>query len=79
MRTFTPRRSDHPTDSADHFVSGIHKAPHRITAALESVIAIGNADHWAVDGANGYTEIRYPSEDDSDEEGNCSRHTSQFW
>ena len=24
MRNFTPRRSDHPTDSAVHFVSGIH-------------------------------------------------------
>ena len=25
MRTLTPRRSDHPTDSVDHFVSGIHR------------------------------------------------------
>jgi DNA replication protein DnaC len=25
MRTFAPRRSDHPTVSAVHFVSGIHK------------------------------------------------------
>jgi hypothetical protein len=25
MRNFTPRRSDHPTDSAVHFVSGIYK------------------------------------------------------
>ena len=24
MRNFTPRRSDHLTDSAGHFVSGIH-------------------------------------------------------
>ena len=25
MRNFTPRRSDHPTDSVDQFVSGIHR------------------------------------------------------
>ena len=25
MRTFTPRWSDYPTDSTDHFVSGIHR------------------------------------------------------
>jgi len=24
MRNFDPRRSEHPTDSADHFVSGVH-------------------------------------------------------
>ena len=24
MRTFTPRRSVHPTDSDDHFVPGMH-------------------------------------------------------
>ena len=43
MRIFTPRRSDHPTVSAVHFVSGIHnqtKRQGRLTAAHAGCLRI---------------------------------------
>ena len=39
MRTLTPRRSHHPTDSADHFVSGMHRGSNHEPAPVTGSLA----------------------------------------
>ena len=65
MRTFTPRWSDYPTDSTDHFVSGIHSAANpdienlQITLHSEPYLA---ADLYLYDGNANQVVYIVPSE-----------------
>ena len=50
-----------------------------IDAIVESVVKAGDAAHWAVDGANGYGEVRNVAESVGGEEVQLQSHIVEFW
>ena len=50
-----------------------------IDAIVESLVQTANSAHWAVDGANGYEELRSLSASDSEKEIQTPTHITDFW
>ena len=77
--------ASHAVDAIGHAAQAgtemidFHDGLESIDAIMESVVDAGDAAHWAVDGANGYEEVRNAAESEGEEEVQAPSHIVEFW
>lgn len=77
--------ASHAVDAIGHAAQAgtemidFHSGLESIDAIIESVVEAGDAAHWAIDGANGYEEVRNAAESEGEEEVQIPSHIVKFW